>query len=151
MAIYRLLGAVLVVSLGSGCAGPYQPSANDVMVPVKYMGWGSPSMCKDGKLYNLHRAENSDAYQVPSGQLIAFGTRMHSSGYNVSYTCSPWLAFIPEAGRIYVANGGLVSQGRCFIELVREDETKETGVALEPSVTRASACVAPSAAASAPR
>jgi hypothetical protein len=146
MTIFRRLGAAVMLGWVTGCAViPYQPAANEVMVPVKYLGAGSPRMCKDGKMYSLPSANYSDTYQVPAGQLISLGATLQSSGYNVNYYCSPWLAFKPEANRSYVANAGLSSQGRCFIEVVREDNTRDTGVALEPSVTRAPACTPPAA------
>jgi hypothetical protein len=147
MKIRRWLGAALAAALATGCAVmPYQPAANEVMAPVKYLGWGAPRMCKDGKMYSLSSVGNSDVYQVPVGQLIAFGASLRSDGYNVTYTCNPWLGFRPEANRSYVANAGLSSPGRCFIELVREDSSKDTGVAIEPSLTRAPSCMAPAAA-----
>lgn len=144
---------VVVTSMMAGCAGPYQPAPNEPMASVRYLGWDAPRMCKDGKMYRLSSMGSSDVYQVPVGSVIAMGANLQSDGYNVVYHCNPWLGFTPEVNRTYVLNAGLVSAGRCFIELVREDNSRDTGVAIEPSVTRAPPCsVAPAvASASAPR
>ncbi|WOB10506.1 hypothetical protein [Piscinibacter gummiphilus] len=156
MKICLWVAAGVAMSMAAGCAVmPYQPAANEPMASVKYFGWGSPRICKGGKMYSLSSVGNSDVYQVPVGQPIAFGANLQSGGYNVTYFCNPWLGFTPEANRTYVANAGLAAAGRCFIELVREDNSRETGVAVEPTLARAPSCTAPppaaSAAASAPR
>jgi len=149
MMIKQWLIAGGVVALLSGCgAMPYQPAPNEVMAPVRFLGLGSPLMCKDGKVYSLTTVANTNVVNVPVGQRISFGANIRSEGYNVVYTCGAWLGFVPEAGRSYVANSGLASAGRCFTELVREDAAKDTGVSVEPSI-RPSACVAPVAAAAA--
>jgi hypothetical protein len=152
MTIKQCLGVVGAAAFLSGCgAMPYQPAPNEVMAPVRFLGLGSPMMCRDGKVYSLNTVDNNNVVKVPVGQRISFGANVRSEGYNVVYTCGAWLGFVPEAGRSYVANAGLVSNGRCFTELVREDASKDTGVSVEPSV-RPSACVAPGAAAvSAPK
>lgn len=147
MTIKQWLGAGMVMALVSGCGAlPYQPAPNEVMAPVRFLGLGSPLMCKDGKVYSLSTVADTNVVKVPVGQRISFGASIRSEGYNVVYTCNAWLGFLPEADRSYVANSGLASSGRCFTELVREDALKDTGVSVEPSI-RPSACVAPLAAA----
>lgn len=153
MKIRQLLGAGAVLSLVVGCGVmPYQPAPNEVLVPIKYVGSGQPLMCKEGKTYSLTPVGNTNVVQVPVGGRVGLGASLRSDGYNVIHTCHPWLGFVPEANRSYVANAGLFSTGRCFVELVREDTSKDTGVSVEPSVGPPG-CVAPAspAASSAPR
>ena len=153
MKIKQWLGAGAALSLASGCGVmPFQPAPNEVLAPVRFVGMGSPMMCKEGKVYSLSAVGNTKVVNVPVGQRIGFGATMRSDGYNVIYTCNAWLGFLPEANRSYVANSGLADSGRCFTELVREDASKDTGVTVEPSV-RPLACAAPAPApaASAPR
>ncbi|MEO8152312.1 MAG: hypothetical protein ABI605_04515 [Rhizobacter sp.] len=151
MKIKQWLGAGVVLSLASGCGVmPYQSAPNEVLAPVRFLGMGSPVMCKEGKVYSLSAVGHTNVVNVPVGQRIAFGASLRSDGYNVTYSCTAWLGFLPEANRSYVANSGLAASGRCFTELVREDASKETGVTVEPSV-RPMACVAPALAASAPQ
>lgn len=143
MKIVQGFVAAAVIAMTAGCGVmPYQPAPNEALAPVKFVGWGSPLMCKEGRLYSLSSSGGPDLYQVPVGQPIGLGARLYSDGYNVSYSCHPWIGFRPEAGRSYVANAGLVSAGRCFIELVREDASKDTGVVMEPTLARAPACTA---------
>jgi len=136
---FVLLPSVAALSVLGGCAGmpPYQPGADDVMVPIKLFGDGRPQMCKDGRNYSLATTDTSDTVKVPSGQRISLGAFMQYDGYNVIYTCRPALSFVPRPGQAYVANTGL-NNNRCFIELVREDLSKDTGVAFEPSLAAAS-------------
>jgi hypothetical protein len=125
-----MVAATLVTACG---VVPYQPTPQDVLVPVKLVGMGSPRMCRDGKFYSLTTDAAGDTVRVPAGQRITFGTYMYFDGYNVSYSCLPQLSFVPEAGRSYVSNSGLRDQ-RCFVELVREDVSRDTGVAPELSL-----------------
>ena len=118
---------------------PYQPTPQDVLVPVKLVGMGSPRMCRDGKLYSLPADASGESVKVPSGQRITFGTFMYFDGYNVSYSCLPRVSFVPEAGRTYVSNSGLRDQ-RCFVEVVREDLSRDTGVAPELSLAPPEPC-----------
>ena len=119
-------------------AVPYQPGPNEVLAPVKLVGLGSPRMCMDGKLYSLS-ADKSETVKVPVGQRITLGSYMYFDGYNVSFSCMPQLSFMPQAGLSYVSNAGLRDQ-RCFVELVREDASRETGVAPEPSLGPPQSC-----------
>ena len=90
-------------------------------------------MCKDGSFYSLRAPEGTDAIPIPAGARITLGTYMSYSGYNVSYTCYPFLSFRAEAGRTYLIDN-YVREKKCYVELVREDLSKESGVALESSV-----------------
>jgi hypothetical protein len=126
--------AVVTLALLTGCgAMPYQPAANETMVPIKLMGIGEPRMCKDGKVYSLSKDSKTGVAKVPVGQRISVGSYMYFDNYSVVYSCTAWLSFVPEADRAYVSNAGIGDQ-RCFIEVVREDTAKETGVVREPSV-----------------
>lgn len=117
---------------------PYQPAPNEVLAPVKLVGIGSPRMCLDGKMYSLS-VDNHQTVKVPVGQRITLGSYMYFDGYSVSFSCMPRLSFTPAAGSSYVSNAGLVDQ-RCFMELVREDNTRDTGVVPEMTIGPPVAC-----------
>lgn len=145
MMIIRIRTALaLVVASGLAACGvmPYQPASGETMVPVKVMGYGSPRICKDGKIYTPP-ASNAVANEVlvPAGQRLTFGAYMQQDGYNVVHYCSAWLSFVPESGQRYVSNAGMGAYQRCFVELARQDDGKETGVSLEPSLGRAACTV----------
>ena len=133
-AMNRIVACAAAGLVLSACGTPYQPAPGEVLAPDKLVGIGSPRMCKDGKIYTLNTEARSETVKVPVGQRIAIGSHMYFDGGYMTYTCNAFLSFVPEAGKSYVSNSGLREQQRCFIELVREDPVKETGVVLEPSV-----------------
>lgn len=134
----KLLACIAAAAMLQGCMTTYVPAPEEKMVTVHAVGFGSPRMCKDGKMYWPPQAKgNSDAIQVPAGARVTVGAHMVTDGYNVIHYCSPYLSFVPTEGSTYVMNAALLGQGRCFVELVREDASSRTGLALEPSVGRA--------------
>jgi hypothetical protein len=137
------LFAVALAGLG-GCTilPTYQAPATEQSVPVKLLGLGLPTMCKDGVEYLLPISQGEPRFvMVPIGQRIGFGVRMEFRGYNTVYNCKTELSFIPNLGEVYLFGSGLLdtpnsgqTREHCFIELVKEDVSKETGVVPEPSV-----------------
>lgn len=120
-----------------GCVTTYVPRPDEQMVTVRAVGFGRPEMCKDGKYYYPPEVKGvPDAISVPAGQRLTLGAHLFSDGGNVSYTCRPFLSFVPVTGQTYMMNSALEGYGRCVIELVREDPATRTGLAIEPSVAR---------------
>jgi len=113
----------------------YEPKAADAT--ISFVGIGRPSFCSRAGRFSLDVIE-ADGYRtakVPVGERISVWNYMSFDGYNVISTCMPMLAFTPAAGKSYILNAGL-ADGKCFIELVREDKSRDTGVALEPSMAQ---------------
>lgn len=132
-AVGALLGAL------QGCVATFTPAPTDVMVTVKSVGFGMPQICKDGQMYWAPVVKDvPNAVSVPAGGRLTLGAHIVSHGYQVVHYCRPFLSFEPTAGNTYLMNSALSGEGRCSIELVREDMSKGAGVALEPSVGRAS-------------
>lgn len=128
-----------LIGMLQGCVATFTPAATDVMVTVKSVGFGTPQICKDGQMYWAPLAKDvPNAVSVPAGARLTIGAHIVSDGYQVVHYCRPFLSFVPTAGNIYLMNSALSGEGRCGIELVREDMLKGAGVALEPSVGRAS-------------
>ena len=128
-----LLCAIAVLSLSACNSLPYyHPGAGDAT--VTYVGLGTPSICTKGVSYRLdltHKDGYSTA-KVPAGERITVWNSMAFANALVVSRCAPKLAFTPAAGTNYIVNAG-VSYGECFIEVVREDRNRDTGVAVEPS------------------
>jgi hypothetical protein len=103
------------------------------MAPLRFVGIGKLQMCKEGKLYSLDVDSATNTAMVPAGQRITVGSFMYFSEYMYNYSCRPVTSFIPDASRAYVSNAG-VADRRCFIELVRQDSSRDTGVMLEPTI-----------------
>jgi len=127
--------AIALVLAGCSTMPTYEPQAADVSVQL--VGMGQPGICVGGNNYRLDVAENEGirTVRVPTGNRVMLWSTMAFQGYNVISRCEPALAFVPSAGNTYVANAGL-ADGKCFIELVREDKQRETGVAPEPTLQR---------------
>lgn len=132
----RLLCASAAVLLAACNSLPvYQPTAGDAT--ISFVGMGRPAFCSKGTSYQLDVVE-ADGYRtakVPVGARVTLWSGMSFQGYQVISSCAPVLAFTPVSGGSYIVNAGLDS-GKCFIELVREDKSRDTGVALEMSMTR---------------
>lgn len=141
--IAKLTGvAVLGACLQSCAVTTYVPAPDEHMVTVRAVGIGRPQLCKDGKMYWAPEAKGvPDGVRVPTGQRLTVGAHLVSDGYQVIHYCRPFLSFVPGDGETYIMNSALGGDGKCFVELVREDPTKKSGLAIEPSVSRASCSV----------
>lgn len=116
-----------------GCATPYPFTKEEKTASIKLMNMGKAEFCKSGNFYIMPAVEGTNSALVPTGERISIGTFMSFQGYNVIHHCYPFLSFLPKAGDKYVLHN-YIRDNRCFVELVREDSTKATGVSLEPSV-----------------
>jgi hypothetical protein len=133
----------LAVAAFAGCSTTptYVPAAGEVLVPLRFMGMGKPQVCRAGQALALETDARGVA-RVPAGQRITVGAYIYVDNYNRNFDCSPWISFVPQPQSGYVAHAGLGESQRCFVELVREDAARETGVALEPTF-RPDACRPP--------
>lgn len=116
-----------------GCATPYPFATDEKRASVKLLNMSSVTMCRGRELYRLTAAEGKSEVHVPVGERISVGTSMSYSGYNVTYSCNPFLSFLPKEGMTYILHNGLIGD-KCFVELVQEDKKVETGVSFESSV-----------------
>jgi len=129
----------LLISI-TGCASSprYKFTKNEPRVEVTNSGYGGVSMCKDYKYYTpVSKEKNSGVIMVPAGDRITLMKNVFFSGYNVSFSCYPRLSFIPKEGEKYIVNADISPEG-CYVELVKLDGSKETGISVEPSVAGAS-------------
>jgi hypothetical protein len=134
----KLSAAAAAIGVLQGCVATFTPAPTDVMVTVKSVGFGSPQICRDGQMYWPPVVKDvPNAVSVPAGERLTIGAHIVSDGYQVVHYCRPFLSFVPTAGNTYVMNSALSGEGRCGIELVREDLSKSAGIVLEPSVGRA--------------
>jgi len=135
--ILKLASAALCTVILQGCVTTYVARPDEPMVTVRAVGNGRPQLCKDGKYYWAAEAKDvKDGISVPAGHRITVGAHLVSDGYQVIHFCRPFLSFEPMAGRTYVMNSALHGDGRCTVELVREDSSSKTGLAIESSVSR---------------
>lgn len=126
-----------------GCVTTYVARPDEAMVTVHTIGFGQPQMCKDGKYYWAPKHKSvENAISLPAGERITLGAHLASDGYQVVHYCRPFLSFQPIAGRTYFMNSAMSGDGRCGVELVREDRTSATGLTVEHSVA-APSCHAP--------
>lgn len=130
-------GVAAAGALLQGCIGVYVPAPDEPMVTVRSVGSGRPQLCKDGKFYWAPEAQDvRDGVRVPAGRRLTIGAHMVSDEYSAIHYCRPFLSFVPAQGQSYIMNSALHGDGRCVVELVREDRTTHIGLAIESSVAR---------------
>lgn len=138
----KYVGLAAFGMLLQGCVATYVPKPDETMVTVRTVGYGRPQLCKNGEFFWAPEATDvSDGVRVPAGQRLTFGSHISYSGYQVIHYCRPFLSFIPKSGQIYVMNSALDGDGKCTIELVREDASSKNGLAIEYSVDRSNCSV----------
>lgn len=119
----------------------YRPTATEATTPLKVSGWGTITIRACDQTHKDDRQLDVDprtlTTRIPAGRCLRVNAHRASSGYQVVHYCNVALAFDPMAGTTYVLNSGMVQEGKCFIELVKEDLSTETGVVPEPSARRA--------------
>ena len=141
--LLRLTSFLVLLLTLTGCTvfPIYRPAANEATTPLKVSGWGIITFrtCNqlDKDRFQLDVDKSTLTGQIPAGQCLMVNAYRSSSGYQVVHYCNARLAFDPQPKTTYVLNSGMIDQGKCFIELVREDLSTETGVVIEPSVRRA--------------
>lgn len=127
----RLAMPFIALSLAACNALPrYQPATGEAMNRVRVLGQGEFTMCKDGVRYKLpidQPTGDSAYFQVPAGERIGISAYLSQQGYQKIIYCSTGLSFIPKAGEAYVTNSGFHDK-KCFIELVGQDDSRDTGV-----------------------
>jgi hypothetical protein len=126
---------VVFVSMLAACAvtPPYTPTPNDKLATVQLAASSEATMCRNGELYKISAPAGTSEARIPSGERISLGTFMQYSGYNVTYSCYPFLSFVPKEGGKYVLHN-FVQGDKCIVELVGLDDTRSTGVIFEPSI-----------------
>lgn len=134
--VSRVVSACVLLFLTACNSLPvYTPAPGDKTVEVRFVGYGRPSICFDGKGYNLDLKKDKDQQlaQVPADKRVMVFTYLSYAGYQVTSSCKAALSLTPRAGKPFIVNSGTTG-GRCFVEAVLEDNSTATGVALDPSV-----------------
>ena len=132
----RLMAACcLLAAAGCNTLPAYTPAPAEKTVTAKLLGYGKPFMCTQGKRYSLdvHESGGYQTTQLPVGSRVTLWRYMSYQGYQVTSSCTPMLSLIPKEGVGVIINSGL-ADGKCFIEAVREDVARDTGVALDPTI-----------------
>lgn len=127
---------VLLALTGCSFLPLYTPAPGDKTATVAMFTFGTPSICYNGQRYKLN-VEGSGTQRtavIPANTRVSISTYMSYQGYNVISSCYPGLSMVPRADTRLVLYNGL-HEGKCFIEAVREDHTRETGVAIEPTLS----------------
>jgi hypothetical protein len=134
--ISRAFQASLLFTLAACNTLPtYTPAPGEETVGVRFVGFGRPSICFEGKSYQLDLTPSNGQYvaRLPADKRVMVFSYQSVQGYQVISTCSASLSLTPKSGRPVVINSG-IDGGRCFVESVVEDASTSSGVALDPSV-----------------
>lgn len=131
------LGLLLIgfISL-SACTPIYKFQTSEPKAKILAMGFGDVTFCKDGSIYTPPAlALNRKIKFIPAEERITVIKNLSFSGYNVTHYCNPRLSFIPKSGETYIINADL-NGNQCFIEVVKSNGEKETGVDIETTVDK---------------
>lgn len=135
----RLCAAAAALALGACSSIPvYTAASGDQIVRLKLSGpQASMTMCRAGVRYvvPIAHADDTASIVVPAAERITLQSNMVFVGYNVTSRCYPSLSLVPDASAQAIVNTGLY-RNSCYIEVVREDMSTPTGVAIEPTVDR---------------
>ncbi len=125
----------LLVAVLPGCVTTYVPPPGEPVATLVSTGFGELRMCRDGKLYTPPKNKMlENTFSIPATGRLTLGAHLVSSGYQYVVVCNPYTSFKPEPGQTYFVNSTLTGNGRCGIEIVREDATKPTGLALDTTI-----------------
>lgn len=127
--------AALLALGGCNTLPAYAPAPAEKLATVRFLGSGVPYMCVNGARYKLTVAETDGDFttRIPAGKRVMLWRYLSYAGYQVTSSCSAALSVVAAEGSTIIVNSGL-DAGKCFIEAVREDKSRETGVRIEPSV-----------------
>ena len=129
------LGCLILCAALQGCVATYAPALGEPTAQVRVVGWGRTQICRAGELNWVPTTEGSkDMVTVPAGRRLTIGSHLSDAGYQVIHYCRPFMSFVPDAGKTYVLNSALEGQGRCVVELVREEPSRDNGLSVETSV-----------------
>lgn len=93
-----------------------------------------PSICEQGEYYKLPAAKDKQAFEIPANSRVTFAVILSQTDLGgMTTSCFPHISFIPKSGATYFMEA-FIKGNLCYLDLVREDKTKEAGVVVEPSI-----------------
>lgn len=130
---HSLLSALPLLLL-SGCMvlPTYVARPDEPMATIDSLNFPSPAFCADGVGYKA-TPDKEGRFQVPAGSRVSLYSSVQLYDYQVTYSCYPGTSAIFAPGGSYLASVVTTSTG-CRVDLVRQDDSTETGLAPEPSL-----------------
>lgn len=132
----RPLGAAILAASLCACAGlpTYQPRPGQPLATIRLsanIATAPLDMCDGSTCYVLKPAHGE--LQVPVNRRVVLYKVLVASGYQVMYSCTPALSFVPNAGVAYYADFALRAE-HCVLSLFRQDPGSRVGIAFDPTV-----------------
>jgi len=138
--IQRSLRAAVLLApfLLAACGTPqYLPGSSEKVARVRLVGMGVLSMCRAHLEYMLPVDEDEQGRRwtyVPVGERIELSNyNSVAEGAGTAY-CTARASVIPSEGITLIVNSTTPAYNSCGLEIVREDESTETGLSVEPSL-----------------
>jgi predicted small lipoprotein YifL len=132
--ISKYLIAMVVAPLAAcSVTPPYPLKPDEKVATLKIIAAPEATMCRNSEYYKITTPQGKTEARIPSGERVSLGTFMQYSGYNVSYSCYPFVSFIPKEGEKYVLHN-FVKGDKCYVEIVGLDGATSTGVKFEESI-----------------
>lgn len=134
---FRKIVVLTSVLSATACSHPiYSFTKDEPKASVKLYNFDVADICLDNKKYTAPYADGKNEVLVPAGKRISIGYRMHVKDFSSwNFSCAPQVSFLPKAGKTYVAHFEIYDSN-CYMELLKEDNSQPTGVALEMSLEK---------------
>lgn len=133
----RAAGLLTPLLLAACAIRQYQPGSGENAARVRLMGMGELSMCRAHLKYRLPVHEDGQGKRwtyLPVGERIELTSYSSvADGAGTAY-CTASASVIPSEGITLIVNSTTPAFNSCGLEVVREDESSETGLSVEPSL-----------------
>nr|WP_315480447.1 hypothetical protein [uncultured Rhodoferax sp.] len=129
---YCLFAAAALTLTACAVTPPYTLKPDEKVASLQMITSSEVTMCRNSVFYKVPAPQDKTEARIPSGERISVGTYMQYGGYNVTYSCYPFVSFVPKEGEKYVLHN-FVKGDQCFIEVAGLDGASPTGVKLEES------------------
>jgi hypothetical protein len=129
----------LLALLSSACMSTYRHPEGAPFAKVQVSKAGTPWLCNGGARLRL-RADEAGLATIPTGKRITVGLNYVASGYNVTYSCFPFVSVLPAENMIYLQDFETEDE-KCSAILYRKTDDQRIGLAMEPTLDSSGNCV----------
>lgn len=139
--VIKQAGLIAVLLALTACGTPmpkYVPAANEPTAVIKLVGeQQGVNICRDGTLMHVSTIKTGETRTVivPADKRITLWSYLMFQGYNTTVRCAAALSLVASSDAALILNTDIRANG-CYVEAVREDASRPSGLAPEPSVGR---------------
>jgi len=133
MCIFRRLLVLCISILTASCATPLKKEEFGSNQPVAYLKTSNAlHLCRGDEWMALATTADRSANLLSVGERVNIGSTWKVNTGTWVFTCAAAVSFIPEVNQTYYVSH-FTRGAHCYLEVVREDRSTLTGVAVESS------------------